>query len=163
MPTFSIWGTHYLINCETQPPAFIGWLALSSVVRSFVVCPASVTSPLVSISSVAELSPVYCCLVFFQLTLIKPVALYRLHNAHDFIQRQNKMREIIRNCRPSSHSLPALGSWGKSQIWNFQDLFLTEGRVWEIFKIFFSPKEEFEKTTLLNLWSGQPWHKSETG
>ena len=35
--------------CETQPPASIGWVALSSVVvvRSFV-CPASVTSPLIS-------------------------------------------------------------------------------------------------------------------
>ena len=77
-------------NCETQPPASIGWVALSSVVVrcSFVVCPASVTPPLIStndvsehtnhifsvriwswqrvsvnISSVAELSPVYCCLV----------------------------------------------------------------------------------------------------
>ena len=40
---------HYRQNCETQPPASIGWVALSSVVvvRSFV-CPASVTSPLIS-------------------------------------------------------------------------------------------------------------------
>ena len=41
-PQFSI--------CETQPPASIGWVALSSlliVVRLFV-CPASVTSPLIS-------------------------------------------------------------------------------------------------------------------
>ena len=34
-------------NCETQPPASIGWVALSSVVCSGV-CPASVTSPLIS-------------------------------------------------------------------------------------------------------------------
>ena len=38
-----------LLNCETQPPASIGWVALSSVVRSsFVVCPALVTPPLIS-------------------------------------------------------------------------------------------------------------------
>ena len=74
--------------CETQPPASIGWVALSSVVcRLFV--PHQwhlLSSPLydvsehtnhifsvsiwsrqhvsVNISSVAELSPVYCCLVF---------------------------------------------------------------------------------------------------
>ena len=80
------------VFCETQLPASIGWVALSSVVRRSVVCPASVTSPhlhymmfptnvsnhtnhifsvrigswqhvSVSISSVDELSPVYCCLV----------------------------------------------------------------------------------------------------
>ena len=45
------WGIlwHCKENCETQPPASIGWVALSSLVRSsFVVCPASVTSPLIS-------------------------------------------------------------------------------------------------------------------
>ena len=75
-------------NCETQPPASIGWVALSSMfVRSFVRCPAWVTPLLIStiwcfrpykryifcedmisvnISSVfiTELSPVYCCLFF---------------------------------------------------------------------------------------------------
>ena len=81
--------------CETQPPPSIGWVALSSVfvVWSFG-RPASVTSPLIStiwcfrayklnifcedmilqawqhvsvnISSVAELSPVYCCLVMIK-------------------------------------------------------------------------------------------------
>ena len=77
-------------NCETQPPAYIAWVALSSNVRpSCIVRPASVTPPLISpswcfwpyktyifcedmilvtcqcqhLSSVAELSPVYCCLV----------------------------------------------------------------------------------------------------
>ena len=35
-------------NCETQPPASIGWVALSSLVRSFVCRHASVTSPLIS-------------------------------------------------------------------------------------------------------------------
>ena len=75
--------------CETQPPASIGWVALSSVFvcRSFVVThrwhllsspPYDVSEHTnyifsvriwswqhvsVNISSVAELSPVYCCLV----------------------------------------------------------------------------------------------------
>ena len=42
----SIWS--FLLYCETQPPASIGWVALSSVVRSLFVRPASVTSPLIS-------------------------------------------------------------------------------------------------------------------
>ena len=39
-----------LLNCETQPPASIGWVVLSSVIvrRLFVRRPASVTSPLIS-------------------------------------------------------------------------------------------------------------------
>ena len=71
------------IFCETQPPASIGWVALSSVVRLFV--PHSDISSYLhcmmfqtiqtiyflwgydpgnmSVSFIAELSPVYCCLV----------------------------------------------------------------------------------------------------
>ena len=71
--------------CETQPPASIGWVALAILnVRSFVVCPAWGTSPLISTiwcfrpykpyifcedmilatypEFIAELSPVYWCL-----------------------------------------------------------------------------------------------------
>ena len=39
------WNICRIRNCETQPPASIGWIALSSM---FVVRPASVTSPLIS-------------------------------------------------------------------------------------------------------------------
>ena len=35
-------------NCETQPPASIGWVALSSVFVCSFGCPASVTPPLIS-------------------------------------------------------------------------------------------------------------------
>ena len=43
-------SVHYDSNCETQPPASIGWVALSSVIVRclFVRRPASVTSPLIS-------------------------------------------------------------------------------------------------------------------
>ena len=71
------------INRETQPPASIGWVALSSLVRS-VVPHSDISSHLhslmfqtlqtiyflwgydpgnMSVSFIAELSPVYCCLV----------------------------------------------------------------------------------------------------
>ena len=74
-------------NCETQPPASMGWVALSSVVRLSRISDISShlhymmlqsiqtiyflwgydpgNMSVSNISSVAELSPVYCCLVIF--------------------------------------------------------------------------------------------------
>ena len=78
----------YLWNCETQPPASIGWVALSSVIVRPSVPHCNTSSYLhymmfqtiqtiyflwgydpgnMSVSFIAELSPVYCCLVAFLL------------------------------------------------------------------------------------------------